>query len=837
MPPKHPEALWGERGGAVKWTLLIGLVAAWGCPACAQVLLTGRVVDENSAAVPGAQVTLTRPRSDLRLQATADPTGKFVFELDAAGEYLLGAERQGFFRLANRPVTLTAGSNDVTLVLNPAREVFEEIDVSYSPPDIDFDRTTPEQRLTGTELVQIPYPSTNTLRNAFRAIPGVVEDSRGGVHLHGGAEEQTLYTLDGFQVNDPLTGRFEARISVESVHSMEVSGVNQAEIGKGAAGALAIKTSTGSDRFRYSGTNFVPGIENRKGLVIGGWTPRFNVEGPLRKGRAWFSDSIDLQYDNHIVEEFPKGQDRTNSIRFSNLLRNQFNVTPSHIIYTGLLTSFWTAPRNGLGVLDPRETTLDRRTRQWFFNIKNQMYFGGGALIEAGYAANRTFGREIPQGHGLLLITPDGRRGYSFQDAVRKAGRDQFLANVFLPSFTALGGHQVKVGADVHAVNYWQDVRRTGYIYLRADNTISRSVSFGGSGNACISNSEAAWYIQDSWKPRASLLVEIGLRQDWDRLLGNLSLSPRFGFSWAPPRLESIKISGGYGIIYDQTSLRIFSRPQDQYSLTTYYSADGLPAWGPALSVFTPASGPLRTPQYRTWSLGAERRFAGDLYARFQYIGRRGRDGLMYYNTVYPGALPPEKVAARYGTSMFDAVYLLGNLRRDVYDAFEVTVRKAFLRQYEILASYTRSRALSNGVVDISVDDPLLITSNIGRMPWDAPNRFVSWGYLPTPWQNWAVAYLFEARNGFPFSVTDEAGRIQGNLNDYRFPVFAELNLHLERRFRFRGNRWAFRFGFNNILDRKNPNVVNADSSSPNFMQFYGGQSRALNFRIRWLGK
>ncbi len=819
----------------MKWTVLIGLAAACG-PAWADVLLSGRVVDENSAAVPGAQVVLTRPGSELRLQSIADPTGKFVFHIEEGGDYLLSAERQGFYRVKDRAITLSSGANEVTLVLNPAREVFEKIDVSYSPPAIDFDRTTPEQRVTGTELVQIPYPSTNTLRNAMRAVPGVVEDSRGGVHLNGGTEEQILYTLDGFQVNDPLTGRFESRVSVESVHSMEVSGFNPAEFGKGAAGTLAIKTSTGGDRFRYSGTNFVPGIENRKGLVIGGWTPRFNVEGPLRKGRAWFSDSIDFQYDKHIVEELPKGQDRTNSLRLSNLLRNQINLTPSHILYTGLLTSWWTAPRNGLGVLDPRETTIDRRTRQWFFNVKDQIYLGRGALFEIGYAANRTFGREIPQGHEPLVITPEGRRGNSFWDATRKAGRDQFLANVFLPPFTAMGGHQLKVGIDIDAVNYWQDIRRTGYMFRRADDTISRHVAFAGSGCLGVSNSEASWYMQDSWKPMPNLLLEVGVRQDWDRLLGNVNLSPRLGFSWAPPHLESTKISGAYGIVYDQTSLRMFSRPQDQYSLTTHYSADGKRLYGPAASVFTLGPGPFRTPRYRNWNLGVEQRFATDLYARVQYTARRGADGLTYYNALEANSPPSAKMMAAYGTPVFDAVYRLGNLRRDVYDAFEVTVRQAFRKQYEWLASYTRSRALSNGVVDISVDDPMLITSNIGRMPWDSPHRFLSWGYLPTWWPNWAVAYLFEARNGYPFSITDEAGTIQGDLNGHRFPAFVELNLHLERRFTFRKNRWAFRFGFNNILNRKNPNVVNADTSSPHFMTFYGGQSRALNFRIRWLG-
>jgi hypothetical protein len=99
-------------------------------------LLAGRVVDENSAAIPGAQVVLTRSDSELRLQTIADPSGAFSFRVEAAGEYLLTADRQGFFRLKDRPVKLASGSNDVTLVLNPAREVFEQVDVSYSPPAI-----------------------------------------------------------------------------------------------------------------------------------------------------------------------------------------------------------------------------------------------------------------------------------------------------------------------------------------------------------------------------------------------------------------------------------------------------------------------------------------------------------------------------------------------------------------------------------------------------------------------------------------------------------------------------------------------------------------------------
>ena len=99
------------------------------------------------------------------------------------------------------------------------------------------------------------------------------------------------------------------------------------------------------------------------------------------------------------------------------------------------------------------------------------------------------------------------------------------------------------------------------------------------------------------------------------------------------------------------------------------------------------------------------------------------------------------------------------------------------------------------------------------------------------------MVYLLEARNGFPFSIQDDEGHVVGALNSHRFPNFLELNLHFERRFRFREYWWAFRFGFNNVTNHKNPNVVNNNTRSPQFLSFFGGQSRAFTFRIRWLGE
>ena len=832
LGPLSPRRFW----------LLAGVLAILPPISEAQVSLTGRVTDENNAPLAGARIWLrSEKQADTEtpnLQTVSDPTGAFLFHLQTSGDYLINAEREGHFRLREHSVRLQEGSNQITLVLNLLREVFEAVEVAASAPEIDFSQTASEEKLSSTQLMLQPYSNTHNLRNALRLLPGVVQDARGGIHINGSTEEQALYTLDGFNISDPLTGRFESGLSTEAVRSLELSsGRFSAEFGKGSAGAVALRTGTGDDQLRYSATRFVPGIINRKGWIINSWVPQFNLSGPLRRGRAWFSESLSARFNQNVVSELPKGQDRAPSSRVSNLLRNQINLTPSNILFTGLLFNYWNARRTGLSALDPPETTVDRRSRQYFFNVRDQIYFHRGVLLEVGYAANRTLGRETPQGHDLYLLTPQGRRGNFFADAKREARRDQWLANLFLPQFTWLGTHQLKVGIDLDRLNYWQDVRRTGFENYRTDGTLLHRIVFGGSGQFSRSNFEASSYLQDSWRVKPRLHFEVGLRQDWDQILGNITLSPRFGFAWAPPRWKHTKISGGYAVVYDATNLRLFTRPLDQHSLATTFRHDGTIERGPAVTAYTIDNRHPATPHYQNWSLGLEQRLPGSVYARFNYLRKRGRDGFAYSNAIGPATPPPPEKIAAFGTAVFDALYTLGNLRRDVYDSFEITVRRRFRNQYELFASYTRSRAFSNSVVDLNVDDPLLISNNVGRMPWDSPNRFLSWGYLPMFLKNWTVAYLLEARNGFPFSVQDEERRIVGALNSYRFPNFFELNVHFERRFRFRGYWWALRFGFNNLTNHKNPNVVNNNTSSPQFLSFFGGQTRALTFRIRWLGE
>jgi hypothetical protein len=806
----------------------------------AEVTLRGRIEDENNAPLAGAAVSI-RPAaqpslSSLSVSAETDPTGAFRLMLPEPGSYLITVSKLGFFALTDRAAELAEGSSEIVLTLNHIRNTSESVNVSASESRIDIEQTDFERQLSGPRILEVPYPSSYDLRNALPLLPGVVKGPAGDLHFDGGAENQVQYMLDGFNISDPLTGTFSTHLPLEAVQSLDfLSGRYSPEFGKGASGALALRTEAGDDTWRYSGTNFIPGVDTNNGLHVGAYTPRVNFSGPIVKGRAWFSNSIDGNYNQLIVPDLPSGQNTRTSYGGSDLLHIQANLTPANILVADALANFNDTPNFGLGALTPIPTTIDQRFRQWFFSAKDQIYLSRGTLLEVGFADLRTFSRQIPQGQALYLFTPNGNQGNYYVDSTQHSERRQFLSNLFMPAFNRAGRHQLKAGVDIDRLDYSQDTRRTGFENIGVGGVVLRQVIFRGSGVLSRPSLEASSYIQDTWKVRSNLVVQAGLRQDWDELVREVALSPRVSASYAPFDSKNTKISGGYAVVYNATTPQLFSRPEDQYSLSTISNPDGSIQSGPAATVFIPGMH-LEMPRYRNWSVGLEQLLPAKILLSVNLLRRRTGNGLTYVNVLNPNAPPPAPVAL-YRTTQFESIYQLENSRKDLYDSAEVRLHQPFGKKYEWMASYTRSRASSNAVVDASVDQPTLISNDVGRLPWDAPNRFLSWGYLPTPFRNWAVAYLFETRSGFPFSVVDPIGRVVGPPNSDRFPSYLNLNLHVEWTTHLFGYRFALRGGFNNITNHNNFTVVNNPLGAPNFGTFYGSDRRHFVLRIRWLGR
>ena len=71
------------------------------------------------------------------------------------------------------------------------------------------------------------------------------------------------------------------------------------------------------------------------------------------------------------------------------------------------------------------------------------------------------------------------------------------------------------------------------------------------------------------------------------------------------------------------------------------------------------------------------------------------------------------------------------------------------------MGSYIRSKSHTSQVLDFNVDNPVFGTQAPGPYAWDAPNRFLSWGFLPLV-KGFDFGYSMEYRTGFPFYLVND---------------------------------------------------------------------------------
>ncbi|HWF09817.1 MAG TPA: carboxypeptidase regulatory-like domain-containing protein [Bryobacteraceae bacterium] len=795
------------------------------------LFITGKVVDENATPVREAVITISSPPL-ADIQATSDAAGLFQIQVPASGNYKVEARREGFFVLTEPAVMIDAGT-PIELQMSHLKELAESVDVNYSPPVIDAAQTSDTKRLNNQEILNVPFPASQDYRNALPLMPGALLDNAGQIHFNGGETREANYRLNGFDISDPATGGLTARLNVDTIQTLEwdASRYSAAE-GRGSSGTVDIKTEMGDNRWRFGATNFIPGFGSQDGLHLDHWSPRLRFSGPIRRNRAWFHNSLETYYTVTTISGLPPGQDRTRSFSGSDLARLQWNITPAQILTVSFLGNIGDDRRNGLNFLNPVETTLNRRSSMFVGTVKDQWSVGGG-LIELGFADNSTYLRASPQGTQTYVVTPYGSRGNFFSDQTAYTGRQEWLVNGFLKPMRRAGTHQIEIGADVEHSDIDQLIDRHEFTTVRVDNSLVRDVQFLGSPRQFRNNIEAYGYLLDRWSLSETLTIEGGVRTQWDEYTGGAPAAPRLAAAWSPKWSHGTKLAAGWGIFYDPTTLNMLALSQEQVSISTFYDAHGDVTGPPIETRFVLRPQDIRLPRYAMTSFSIERPLGWGLFGKVNLISRRGSRGFTFEDSTVSPTLN---------------LYVLDNIRQQRYRAAEFAVRRTFLSKYEWFASYTRSAAHANAVVNYSVENPILTPQAAGPLPWDAPNRFVAWAWAPVE-KAWFPGFLqriigetdlqllADFRSGFPFNAVTETGNIVGPPASLRFPDYATINLAVERRFLFRGYLWAWRVSAVNTLNRTNANVVNNDVDSPTFLTYGRGQARAVNVRLRFLGR
>jgi hypothetical protein len=174
----------------------------------------------------------------------------------------------------------------------------------------------------------------------------------------------------------------------------------------------------------------------------------------------------------------------------------------------------------------------------------------------------------------------------------------------------------------------------------------------------------------------------------------------------------------------------------------------------------------------------------------------------------------------------------LSNGGSDSYKEFQVTARYQ-LRGSVFNASYIRSRAFGD-LNDFNqffgtLAQPVIQLDARGRLPFDAPNRFLLWGTIAGPWKLTLVP-VYDLHTGFPYSVQNEFREYVGPRNVQRFPRFSSFDIQLTRPLAIHLHHKHLKaragIGIFNAFNHFNPRDVQTNLESAQFGGFFNNAWR-----------
>ncbi|MCU1235833.1 MAG: TonB-dependent receptor, partial [Candidatus Solibacter sp.] len=264
--------------------------------------ITGTVTDPSGAGVPAAKVTITEDATGLSYDVTTNSVGEYVRPLLKPGTYTVTVEAQGFRRIAQKNVTVSAGDRVGVPIGLVVGDVTQSIEVSASGVLLQTESTA--LGVTVSNPDRLPLGGQRVFAYLARLSPGVLPAEPGARDAVGGgfsangvrSNGQNNFLLNGVDNNVNVIDFLNQTAYVvgpapEAIDEIQVltSGYN-AEYGRGAGGVLNVNIKSGTNQvhgtlweilqndklnanrweFNKAGTSRGPFKQNQFGGAVGG---------------------------------------------------------------------------------------------------------------------------------------------------------------------------------------------------------------------------------------------------------------------------------------------------------------------------------------------------------------------------------------------------------------------------------------------------------------------------------------------------------------------------------------------------------------------------------------
>ena len=789
-------------------------LASWGKqPNAPSAKVEGTVFVQDSAGNPsfvaGASVKFSGPAT---FETESDENGRYVIAAVPFGTYTVEVVFPGLKAL--REVNVEGSEVRVPIELLPA-ELTASVEVKADHTETKD--SAPSETISEKTLRDAPNVNER-FESSLPLIPGVVRGPDGHVNLKGTRNTQSGALVNSANVTDPVTGSPALNLPIDVVASVQViSNPYDPQYGKftGAVSTVSTKTSD-YEKFHFSIQNFVPRVRDRDGSImgIGAATPRTTITGPLLKDRIAITQSFEYRYVRTPVNSLPPSERDTKLESFDSYTQFDFTLSPKQTA----AVSFAVYPQKldylGLSTFTPQPSTPDFHQRGEQINAQHHYAIGQAGLLNSQFSYKRFDADVTAQSddpYRLLLETTEG--GF-FNRQARRSSRTSWQENYQFAPWQFAGSHQFTVGLSYEHSAYQG---RQTFLPVEIDGTSNEPVeriSFTSPTSFRISQNETAWFAGDQWAISPRLTFSFGLRFDNDTITSATHAAPRGGVLLALTRDGKTLLKGGVGRFYDRVPLLAPTFTDLPDRTVTVLDQNG----ASLSSVFyqNKIMGDLRSPRSTSWNLELDRQILPGLLLRVAYEQRSTTDDFVV-STVSAGTT---------------GALALSNGGSDSYHEFQVTGRYQ-LAHHLLNASYVHSRAFGD-LNDLNqffgnLAQPVIQSDARGRLPFDAPNRFLFWGSFTGP-LHLTLVPVYDLHTGFPYSVENQLREYVGPRNVDRFPRFSSFDLQItrpiilhfgEKRIHARAGGGVF-----NLFNHFDPRDVQNNLTSARFGEFFNSAWR-----------
>lgn len=822
--------------------------------------ITGMIKDPSGLPVPSATVSLMNQDSGVTRTVTSDAEGRYRFAGLPPGRYSIKVEATGFKTQTVSDNVLNIGSHvdrDVSLVVGSVQEA---ITVTGEVPPIDVTKHDVSGVVTNEQIDALPV-NTRQFLNLALLVPGTSQDSSrtfyNSVQM-GGASH---YWSNGFIVDGVVNtwaemGEPRQNFPMGAIQEFKVNTVQYgADKGFSAGGVINIATKSGTNEFHGEAFEYArDAIFNRDNAFdkateqqtgLGKKPFRRNqwggdAGGPIIKNKLHFYAAFERTQTTDAYNIFIPGaaaqyyssfvgiHDRPIHDQMFNV-RSDYQISNNQHLF-GRYSQEWNLITwNGCGGTSmaacydgqiPRHSVVVGHTWTPSATLVNEARFqyaysayllgpsGAPIFTQLGvYPAARLDPIQTQ------LNFPSFRYGFGYADNGVET-RWEYKDDVSIVK----GSHTIRFGVDVSRVPFADDAPNQ----MKGTYTFAHDHLFNPKDPASLAalaasndatqftaalppvytedpTTQLGLYIQDDWKVRRNLTLNLGVR--WDRQFGSLdefldpnslasrpfnpivpipgmgnpgdrssdkNFGPRFGLAWDVRANGKDVVRAGFGIYYQNIqTLQNFPELRNYASCAVSISNPAYPDpyGGQTPTTYCSKAAPSPTildPNFRNayteqFNLGYSRELTHDFSIHIDGAYTHTLHDYITVDLNYPSNYPTN---TKRPYSQFNRISDHSAIGQAKYKALYIRAEKRFSSRYQFMVSYSLASNRDNNP-EAQINTATNPALDWGPAAADRRHNLVASGWVNLPWK-FNLGAMWAFRSSLPFSAVQTTTDIDG---------------------------------------------------------------------------